>query len=127
MYLPTARRKDRNDRWRSQCGFPADVSEADVVPSGELEQMLGYHRLWLESQHEQGKRAGLHRAFLKDADLEAAGSRPLPRHAAGGTASECELSRADLREANLETENPRGLKLIQAKIRGARLIQACLL
>ena len=70
----------------------------------ELDKILYNHKLWLQSNGEQGEKANLRGADLRWANLR-----------------EADLSGANLREANLRGANLRGANLRGADLSGADL------
>ena len=86
------------------------------MTSEEIEKVLDLHKKWCNNG-QNGKKADLSRADLREADLSGADLR------------EADLSGADLREANLRGANLRwanlsGADLREANLRGANLCGA---
>jgi hypothetical protein len=78
--------------------------EGEAVKPSELKDILDQHRLWLESDGKQGKRANLQRANLRNADLR-----------------EVNLWGANLWGANLQYANLQYANLRVADLQGANL------
>ena len=77
-----------------------------------IENVLQEHKLWLETNGENGVRANLRGANLEDANLR------------GANLEDANLEGANLRGANLEGANLRGANLRGANLRGANLEDA---
>lgn len=75
----------------------------------EIKSVLDAHKLWLDSNGEQGTRAALRHADLRHADLRYA------------DLSSADLGYADLRAANLSGADLRAVNLGEANLRGANL------
>ena len=80
----------------------------------ELAIILSDHKLWLDTDGKEGKRANLRGANLSDADLTGA-------NLFGADLSRADLFRADLTGANLFGADLRDADLEGANLRGADL------
>jgi uncharacterized protein YjbI with pentapeptide repeats len=83
----------------------------------ELEEILDNHKLWLSSNGENGERANLSNADLRNADLRSANLR-------NADLSNANLRSADLRYANLSNADLRYADLSSANLRYADLSSA---
>ena len=93
----------------------SDEEQMISVTIAELKEILAQHQLWPTS--EDGKRADLRGADLREADLSGANLREADLSGAN-------LREADLRRANLSGANLRGANLIGANLREANLSEA---
>ena len=80
----------------------------------ELKSILDQHRLWVESDHKQGKRAYLRGAYLQGAYLQGA-------YLQGANLEGADFEHADLRRANLEGANLYDANLQYADLWNANL------
>ncbi len=77
------------------------------IPEGELKHILAQHKMWVETEGQEGEEANLSNANLQGANL-----------------SNANLQRANLCEANLEGADLQGAKLDGANLQGAHLWNA---
>ena len=104
------------------------------MEASKLNSILEQHRLWAESNHEQGERANLRHAYLKgtclrDVNLEEAylkganlsGSNLKHANLKHANLTGVNLVGADLSDANLECANLECANLRGANLRGANL------
>ncbi len=102
------------------------------MEKAKLDQILAAHKLWVETDHEQGERADLSGADLSGADLRGAdliranlsGADLSGANLSGANLSEADLSEADLSEANLSEANLYKADLYKANLREANLYKA---
>ena len=90
----------------------------------ELKVILDQHKLWIESDHQEGKRAILRGANLEGANLEGANLRGAYLRGAylrGANLQGADLQDADLQGANLGGANLEGANLQSANLQGAYL------
>ena len=88
----------------------------------ELNTILDQHRLWIESDRKQGKRANLQNADLRVAYLQNADLRGANLQGAnlwGANLQYANLQNANLWNANLRGADLRGANLWNANLRGA--------
>ena len=83
----------------------------------ELKAILKDHKLWIQSDGKQGKRANLQDAYLHGAHLQDANLQDADLRGAN-------LRGADLEDANLQDANLRGANLEDADLEGANLQDA---
>ncbi len=104
------------------------------MEASKLNSILEQHRLWAESNHEQGERANLRHAYLKgtylrDVNLEEAYLKGVNLHYANLSGSNLKhanlmgvnLVGADLSDANLECANLRDANLRDANLTNTNL------
>jgi len=92
------------------------------MEASELKEILGQHKLWIETNGKQGERAKLQGADLRGANLEFAnltGAILTGANLTGATLEGATLTHADLWDANLV-----GATLMGANLRGANLTGA---
>ncbi|EHX3677412.1 pentapeptide repeat-containing protein [Salmonella enterica] len=77
--------------------------------AAELSKVLEQHKVWITSLDQEGSRANLCGADLRDADL------------CGANLCDADLRGANLRDADLRGANLRGANLCDADLRGANL------
>ena len=95
----------------------------------ELKVILDQHKLWIESDHQEGKRANLRGANLRGANLRGAnlqsaylmGAYLQSANLMGAYLQSANLQSADLEGADLQDANLRGANLRGAYLRGANL------
>jgi uncharacterized protein YjbI with pentapeptide repeats len=104
-------------------GYIACASEATMKQS-ELKAILKDHRLWLESDGKQGKRADLRCAYLWDANLQ--GANLQGANLRGANLRGADLQGANLQDAYLRSASLRGASLQGANLRGASFQDAYL-
>ena len=86
----------------------------EKITKEELKTIIGQHKLWLDSNKKEGKRADLSSVDLFGADLSGA-------NLSGADLTDANLTRANLYRANLTDAN-----LTRANLTGANLIRAIL-
>jgi len=109
------------------------------MEASELNKILGQHRLWVNSNTEQGSRANLTHANLRDANLTGAdlqdsnlrgayllgailrGANLRGAYLMGANLKDADLGDANLTGANLQDSNLRGAYLTGANLSGANL------
>ena len=94
------------------------------MEASKLNSILEQHRLWAESNHEQGERANLRHAYLKgtylrDVNLEEAYLKGVNLYYANLSGSN--LKHANLKHANLKHANLTGVNLVGADLSDANL------
>ncbi|MDR5615553.1 pentapeptide repeat-containing protein, partial [Arsenophonus sp.] len=90
--------------------------------SDELRKILDEHKVWVESLGEDGSKADLCRANLREADLRGADKNC--NHLGFFSLREADLRGADLYGANLREANLYGADLCRANLYGANLYGA---
>jgi uncharacterized protein YjbI with pentapeptide repeats len=83
----------------------------------KLDKILDNHKLWLDTNGNEGKRANLIEANLTGANLRGANLE-------GADLRRANLHRADLTRANLSGANLEGADLVMANLQGADLFKA---
>jgi hypothetical protein len=92
------------------------------MEASKLKEILEQHRLWIETNKVQGKRANLIDANLTGADLT--GANLYNANLTGAILRGANLPGADLRGADLEDANLTGADLTSATLTGANLVDA---
>ena len=108
--------------------------EARKMERQKLNEILKKHKLWLSSGGEEGERANLSNADLRNANLSGAdlrnanlsGADLMVANLRNANLSGADLSGADLRNANLRGADLRGADLRNANLRNANLSGAVL-
>ena len=83
----------------------------------ELKVILDQHKLWIESDHQEGKRANLRGANLRGANLQSA-------YLMGAYLQSANLMGAYLQSANLQSADLQSADLRSANLEGAHLQDA---
>ncbi len=94
------------------------------MDSANLKEILDRHKLWLDTVGEEGERANLRGANLRDVDFRGADLRDVDFR--GADLRGADLQGVDLRGADLQNTDLQGAMLRISKLKGANFEEACL-